>query len=174
MITTITVTIVLLAALPILLWIPLRLKVITAQSEYSLSWGVMVSGRYNHDQDIPNFELSILGIRRRWTFESVIRSMMQSAIQQTSERAEPNENGVRRATRSNKLFRRLQKLISAIQVRVLKMTIDTGDYALNGLLYPVALRNSSRKRIDINFEGINELEMELDMRPIALLKVWMR
>jgi hypothetical protein len=68
--------------------------------------------------------------------------------------------------RQNKSFslRKLMNVLYSFRFRVFRLHIDTGDYPLNGLLFPLFfwLSKWSGKDFQVNFNNRNELVMHLE------------
>lgn len=63
------------------------------------------------------------------------------------------------------------KLLKSFKVKRFFIDIDTGDYLLNAKLYPLfALLDFEMGNIKINFEGRNQLMLNIQNRPIYILK----
>jgi len=63
------------------------------------------------------------------------------------------------------------RILKSFKVKKLLLNIDTGNYILNAKLYPIfLLLNYQIGNFNINFQGRNRLVLEVENRPIDIIK----
>lgn len=67
------------------------------------------------------------------------------------------------------MIKRVMKIIGTFRVEEWKIAIDTGDYCLNGNLYPFNFLPNCFNHIAINFVGDNFLYLRIKSRPWKML-----
>lgn len=68
-------------------------------------------------------------------------------------------------------FREYYRLASTFKLKKLRVDLDTGDFTLNAKLYPVfALLNYRYGGMHINYNGRNQLALQIENRPIYIIK----
>ena len=153
----------------------LKLLVDTRSHYYSMSWGVLVSGMIEPVQEDLLLVLRILGLRFRW---SVMRMIARAASDSDQARVPGIKVQPRAKTkRKQKKFSRKHldmglRVIKSFKVRRFHMDIDTDDYTTNALLYPAL--TLAPADINVNFNGVNELDLEVENRAFNILKALIR
>lgn len=73
--------------------------------------------------------------------------------------------------RNSPSFSKILAMLRSFQVPVCKVNVDTGNMALNGILFPLfwGLGYKTKKDITINFQGTVEIEMVLKNRVSRIL-----
>jgi len=70
-----------------------------------------------------------------------------------------------------KEFQKGIKILKSFKVKQLRLNIDTGDCILNAKLYPFfSFLNYHIGCFNVNFKGRNHLKIELENRPIYIIK----
>ena len=68
-------------------------------------------------------------------------------------------------------FKKMLRLTRTFKVKTFMLNIDSGDAITNAKLYPIfSLLNYRGGNFNINFEGRNQLILQLQNRPIDLIK----
>lgn len=76
-----------------------------------------------------------------------------------------------RSRRSRFGFRKIIRLFRSFRIRQFSLNVDTGDPILNAKLYPVfGFLNHRYGGFEINFQNRNRLVLEIQNRPIYILK----
>ncbi|MBI1306335.1 MAG: hypothetical protein GC181_06945 [Bacteroidetes bacterium] len=64
----------------------------------------------------------------------------------------------------------MKQVFRSIKIEKLWLNLDTGDFILNSFLAPVFyFIDRNRKRIQINYQGENQLQLIITMRPAKVL-----
>ena len=154
---------------------PLKLVIDTRSQYYSMSWGVLVSGMIEPVREDLLLVLRVLGLRFKW---SVMR-MIVSASSDSTEAGAPDKK-TRAHTRHKHKRKKLRRkhfdmglrVIRSFKVRRFHLDIDTDNYTTNALLYPAL--TIAKADINVNFNGVNELDLEIENRAFNILKALIR
>ena len=65
------------------------------------------------------------------------------------------------------------RILKSFRVRRFRVEIDTDDYVLNAYLFPV-FHLLSRGRLQINFNGRNDIQIEITNRIGRIAWAWLR
>ena len=169
----------LLIIVAILLFTPVRLVVDTPTGHAGFRWGGMVSGRVQLIESGTDVQIHVRVFwwERDWSMIKLIASpSATSKVEQVNEETAPDKKEKKHKSGLT-LRRRVQvakALIRSMRVRKFRLNIDTGDNATNGILYPigVALQRFGCN-CSINFNGKNEMVLDVSNRPANLIKVWL-
>jgi hypothetical protein len=73
-------------------------------------------------------------------------------------------------------FRKMMNVLGSFQFKVFRLHIHTGDYPLNGLLFPFffCLSKWSGKDFQVNFDNRNELVMHVENSVIRIIRAYLR
>lgn len=89
----------------------------------------------------------------------------------TSKRSKKVPKRTYKRTRKSIGFKRILGVLKSFQVKEIFVNIDTGDFVLNAQLYPLCMfLNYHIGQFSINFEGKNQIKLQLRNRPIYLIK----
>lgn len=70
----------------------------------------------------------------------------------------------------NNPMQKLRKAIKSFKVHYCSILIDTDDYYINSLFYPVAfLISQSPIKLQMNYQGINSIQLSISNRPIKII-----
>jgi hypothetical protein len=145
-----------------ILFAPIVLEINSAKHLYLFRIVPMVSIRWVTDP-FPGYpELNVFGFRKKLNLSPALK---KNKVLQTKN------------THSSGQKIKYYKIISvfkSFRVKKWLINIDTADVALNGLLFPAAytLRSSTGKYFNVNFRGINEVEIIIRNNVFSMLKAY--
>ncbi len=149
------------------LWTPIRITLNTKNNTYRLSWGVLIAGQIVGAYRDLILVLEIAGRRISW---SAIELLAKTLSQRDSVN-NPEEDKAARRQKSRRVsfdLAKTRRVFQSFKVKDFHLELDTGDYPLNAMLFPLATR--FRKHLDINFQDRNSLKCTLENRPISIIK----
>lgn len=153
-------------ALGLLFWLPIRLEIDTVQNIYRANWYGLMSIWVAPDEEGWQWFFQVF----RWKKSLKRKSRLSQKSQKIAPKSKRNSKPVQRLNlhQALTLFRNVR---NAIIVRRLRLNWDTGDFVLNAWLYPVFRRISRGPRqFFINFHGKQELSLLLQTR-LGLLSI---
>lgn len=142
---------------PIILWVD------TEKGRFEIHWKGLIKSRlvlYNNSLVLWNKflfwkkDVDLLKLDRKKTFKRQKDKSQQS---------------------QNKLkgFRKMISVLKSFDVISYRINLDTGDYAVNGLFYPLIYFLGERRKkgfFRINFNGVNSIQLRLENRMYKI--VW--
>ena len=171
------ILLVLLAILAIILFTPFRVVIHTPSGMAALIWGNAIKARV---QVIESRTDLILGLnifwwRREWSaFRIIAAPRQKETTPQKVESTKRKAKKRRRRPSIRRTGRAILSLVRSFRVRAFRLSIDTGDYATNGILYPFAvLAKKAGFNCSVNFDGTNELILDMSNRPVNILRAWL-
>lgn len=151
------------------LWTPLRVTLDTTTDTYGISWGSLASVRVIPVYQDLEVVLSVAGRRFKWSMIELISKATSDRAKTYSEARQTSTSRKKSPVRISSLTRkRFYRILKSCRVEHFQLQIDTGDYPLNAMLYPIARKYGSG--IDINFSDKNHLELAIKNRPISIIK----
>ena len=166
---------VLISLLLLLLFAPVRLRVNSQERLAELSALLVVKGAVVMEDHTIWLRLRVFGFTRKWDLLKLAAEKREPS--KAKKKKSPRVGGESKKERGN--FPPLRKIIGVVKsfrVHELVLRIDTGDYALNGFLFPLFywLSRWSGKTIEINFLDRNELILDVSNTPARALYAFIR
>lgn len=160
--------IVVLSLLSVIAFTRIQLTVDSVQHMARLSWGRVVAAELTEVESLPVFRLRIFG----WTRQ---RDVLRMLCQPGAKKKDKHEAGSKRHGKNRISMRRIVKLIRSFRVKRFRLVVDTDDYILNAWLWPVIeFLRSQGMDITVNFNGVNEMQLEVYNRPVRMLIAWFK
>jgi len=132
-----------------LLYVPVILNIDTVSNEYYLQIrGLAKASWEKHEVEIARIKLRVFYFN---FYFYPLRSLRFKKIKRVN--------------------RQYCRLASTFKLKKLRVDLDTGDFTLNAKLYPVfALLNYRFGGMHINYNGRNQLALQIENRPIYIIK----
>lgn len=112
------------------------------------------------------------------SFRLNITEKIKSAGAKKKKRKTQDDKHVAPKTKQSKAFqlRKMLNVLRSFRFKVFRLHIDTGDYPLNGLLFPLFfwLSRWSKKDFQVNFDDRNELVMHVENSLARILLAYIR
>lgn len=145
-----------------LLWVPVVLYLNTITDQYYLKVKGLV--RVGVEQDPDQWVRIVI----RLLF---LRFTIYPLRRKDSGRARDSGEAPRGKKRKKMNFKKAIRLLKSFKVRRFWLDIDTGNCMTNARLFPAfALLNHRGGNFHVNFQGRNQLVLELQNRPIYIIK----
>jgi len=90
------------------------------------------------------------------------------------EKRRSENEGKRKKPKSHFPFYKMVKCLRTFRIKEWKLSVDTGDYALNARLYPLNFVPEFQHHLDINFMDRNEGSIKLVNAPWKILYAFIR
>ena len=151
-----------------LLLIPIVLCINTAQNEYYVQLqGIAKASIEEHEDEVLRIRLRVLLMNFYFYPLRKIGTLSWKKEDKKKLKTKKSKSTSKRGFN----IRKIVPLLKSFTVKRLWMDIDTGDNVLNAKLYPyLGFMNYYVGSFNINFEGKNELELQLQNRPINIIK----
>jgi hypothetical protein len=140
----------------LILFDPFELCIDTVRNDYHLRWRALGSARLKGPVDDPVLRVWVLGWRREF------RMLDWAAGEKKPQAEKPRRKKTKAGSGRPRwlTWRFALRMLRTFRVRRLRVQLDTGDYALNGLLYPVFVQLSRwAGHWRIAFGGPSELDL---------------
>jgi hypothetical protein len=139
---------------------PLWLIVDSRTDVYWLGWNTWMCAKLSRKAESWGIQIQLPFWTKRFELEKIMFSR-RKRLKKSGKSSNPKFN-----------WRKAQKIWKAVQIKDLRLILDTRDVVLNAYLYPVfeLMRMGTRKIIRINFTGQNEVCLKANVRMINLLK----
>lgn len=147
-----------------MLWSPVILKIDTDTNDYYLQWRGLAKARIEGDKkEIVRIKLNVLFLKFKF-YPLRFRKKKEKKKKEHSK-------VVRKKNINPKNGRIALRLLRSFEIKKFLIHLDTGDYVLNAKLYPVFFfLNRYQGDFAINFENRNRFVLEVQNRPIHMLK----
>jgi len=144
-----------------ILLIPMVLYINTITNQYYLQAGILAKASLEGDQEeLVRIRLRVLFLN--FSFYPLKKSTTKKKKESTS---------VQTKKRKSIGFNKAIRIIKSFKVKKFWLNIDTGNCISNAKLYPAfAFLNYRVGGFHINFEGKNQLVLQLQNRPIYFIK----
>jgi len=154
------------ALLVYLLFVPIVLYLDTFSNQYYVQLKGLVKASFEADEeDIIRIKLRLLFIN--FNFYPLKKFKQRKQKQDLKKRKNRHKKKSRRLFKKKKMIR----LLKSFEVRHFFVNIDTDDFVTNTQLYPAfSLANHWGGQVYINFQGQNQLRVDLRNRPIYIIK----
>lgn len=152
-----------LSLLGLLLWMPLRLVIDTADDIYKVEWSPLFSAKLMDNDDGLGIQMQILFFKKVLSFEKLF---------QKSDKPKPAKRPLKPPSVWNKHFKpNFKKILLSFDIKRCQVNWDTDDYLLNAYLYPIAffLRKKG-KSLTINFQGKRDIDLIIENRLGRIIK----
>ena len=162
--------ILILALLLLLTWLliaPLELIVNSDENRYLLRYkGFAEASIRSDDQELFICRLKALGWRRDYY---PLRMLSKSKEPDSAEDEQAKKKG--KSSRWKPSWQQIKALFREIEIKELRIDLDTGNWATNAQLYPVFWwMNRTVGEWQVNFEHRNAISVYLRTRPYRLIK----
>jgi hypothetical protein len=139
---------------------PVWLIIDSREGNYWLGWNKWMRAKLSKKAESWGIQIQMPFWTRRYELEKMM----------FSGRKRLKKSGDKAKTRFN--WRKALNIWKVIQIKDLRLILDTRDVVLNAYLFPVfeLMRIGTRKIIRINFTGQNEVCLKANVRMINLLK----
>jgi hypothetical protein len=144
-----------LLALLYLLFAPFILEIDSPKDLYQVRFGAVATGELFFTESLPAIRMKVFGLQK-------ILSPFEPKKKMVKEEKPAKEKKPRKIS-VQKMMRKGLNLFRSFKVTYFYLDLDTDDYVMNGLLYPIAARLSKPGRIVcINFEShvVTKLRIE--------------
>lgn len=160
----------------LLLFAPVKFRIDSTRGIAEVKALLVVKGGLLIEQNTLWLRLVIFGFTRKWNLlEMIARSENNTAEEVAKDQEKPAQH---RPGKPKKMppFRKIKAMIKSFRVEEFVLRLDTGDNALNGILFPVFywLGQWFGKTIEINFVDRNELILEVSNTPARILYAYIR
>ncbi len=154
----------------LLLFVPVRVIARSGDHHYAWQWGKLVSGILVPNRKEPQKSFLKLKILF-WSKEIYPFRKRKAHKKSKKKKRKPRRSFIK----PERLKSRLVPVLNSFKVEHFRVNLDTDDYVLNGILYPVfhALTND-RRRLEINFNGIVDLDIQIQNKGWKLLYAFLR
>lgn len=158
------VLILLLLGILYLLTAPFYLEINTTRNLYRVRFHHWASVRVYATQESVFMEVRLFG----WTRSADLLARKSTARQR------PAKSSAKK--KSVLSFRKILAVVRSFKIKRCYATIDTGDEALNGILYPLAYRVKRllNQPVAINFTGRNEMVLQLENNFMRIILAYAR
>lgn len=151
-----------------LLFTPMHVILRTKHDDYRLHWGRFFSGKFI--PETRDFRKSKIRLKFfYWTRE------VQPFIRGRKKAMKPKRRKKKKSMLPFKLRRPVttaKSLLRSFHVVSFRVNLDTDDYVLNAILFPVfSLLNTEKHHLDINFEGVVDIEINIKNKGWRLISV---
>ncbi|NNL07654.1 MAG: hypothetical protein HKP38_00365 [Croceitalea sp.] len=165
MLTWVFIIILLLALVAWMLWTPLVLNIDTVQQRYYLKLtGVVKASLEPHAQKVARLRIDVL-------FFHFYVDFLQNLGKPSTKKLEDAKKPSKRRFKLN--LNQMLALWRSFTLKRFYLNMDTGDVVLNAQLYPIFFFLDRRYGgFHINFEDRNQMVLQLENRPIRLLKIF--
>ncbi len=135
---------------------------------YAVSgWGIFHGG-LQFKGDTLIFHLHLPFYRRSLTVEELLAKSMTR-----KKKPAGRDRAVKKKGNSHMSWSRVKKMMTSFQVKQLYINIDTDDFSLNGLLYPIAhWVRSYGQEVVVNFSGKNQVKMIIENRLFRIARAY--
>ncbi|MEO1414256.1 MAG: hypothetical protein AAFW00_03215 [Bacteroidota bacterium] len=176
---TLSILLILFVLLALILWMPLCLQISSKRQYVALSIPPLAGGHLSWEGGEFSLGYRLLFWRRAWNMPVLLTKISKKEAESTS--LEEKESSSKRKRKAGKkrwgkfLLRKLRKnawdILRSFKIRYWNVNLDTDDFILNAYLYPVSVAWCiwGRHPIRINFDGKQEIELDLVQRPIRVL-----
>lgn len=157
----------LLALLGWLLITPVELIIHSTTNEYKLKWGWLLSARL-----IPLADDLLIRVGLPF-FHKDFFPLHPKTKRPSAAKRKKNRQPARKRTSgsSRKTFKLVRAVLKSFHVRQFSLDLDTDHYLVNAYLYPLFyFLDMGKGDWQINYDGRLELDLEMDNRPIRLIK----
>ena len=144
-----------------LLWMPMVLYINTINHQYYVQLkGLARASVEGHSEKLLRIRLNVLFLK------FYFYPLQYKSKKKKQEKKERQQKRKRRFG-----FNKVVRMLRSFQVKRCYLNMDTGNCLTNAKMYPAfALMNYHLGGFHINFEGRNQLVLEVQNRPIRLLK----
>lgn len=145
-----------------LLFMPVELFIDTAENEYY----VQVKGLMKIS--VENDAKELLLLRLKLPFYNFKIYPLKASSKPKKLKGTKKKKG-----KNNFKFKKALQILKSFKIKLFRLDLDTGDFVRNAQLwsaYPIL--NQFPGRININFEGKNELLLSLQNRPIHIIRTF--
>ena len=148
-----------------LLFTPLVLTIDSSQHLYQIRLGRLIKFHLETDSDTVLGRCTIGFWQKKW---DLLQFLLRPKTEEKPETPKKKEK-TKRKTQSFS-FKRLLRLLRSFQIKTCRINVDTGDYCVNGMLYPITIwTHRSGNYLRINFEGKQEIHLVITNRIYRLL-----
>lgn len=150
-----------------LLFTPVRLIVHSTTNEYQLRWGWLLNARL-----ILLADDLLIRIGLPFYKKDYYPLHPSPSEQSTQETKRPRKQSRKSSLRKGGLpFKMIRSVLRSFRIRQFKLDLDTDNYLTNAYLFPLFYFLSRGKGdYQINYDGRFELHLEMDNRPIRLIR----
>jgi hypothetical protein len=154
-----------LALLGWLLITPLELIIHSSANEYKLHWGWLFTARL-----IPLQNDLMLRIRLPF-FHKDFFPLHPKPSRKSTQKTKSRKKRQRTSKNPRKAFKLIRAVLRSFRIRQFRLDIDTDNYVTNAYLYPLFyFLNRSKGSWQVNYNNRFELDLEMDNRPIRLIR----
>ena len=163
----------------LLLFVPIRVVARSNDHHYAWHWGKILSGKVIPNRENPQKSK----LQLKFLFWSTDLYPFKKKSRKGKEKKEKKKKKQRKKKgESKRSFLNLDRLkskflpvLNTFKVDAFRVNIDTDDYVLNGILYPVFMALSNDKRtLEINFNGVVDLEVNIQNKGWRVLYAFFR
>ncbi len=156
------------ALLVSLLFIPVVLCIDTTKNQYFIQLrGLATVSVKQHEKEVLQIRLKVL------LFNFYFYPLRKTLEQVQGKKKKVVKKEVKKHKKRSKRFdiRKMISILRTFKVKKVLINLDTGDDILNAKLYPLfGLLNHYVGTFHVNFEGRNQLVLQMQNRPIHIIK----
>ncbi|MEW7291060.1 hypothetical protein [Aquimarina sp. 2304DJ70-9] len=169
--------ILLLALIMYVLFAKIEVYINTNQNQYEVQLqGLATASVEEHEQELLRIKLRVFLLNFYfYPLRKTLRKTKDNSLRQAqaSKKEEVKKTEVKTSKKGSKRFsfRKIIAILRTFKVKRLLLDIDTGDDIQNAKLYPIfGFMNHYIGTFTINFEGKNQLIVQVHNRPIYIIK----
>jgi hypothetical protein len=150
-----------------LLLAPIRLNVDSSKNKYLIIWSGLGSLTL-----IPAKEEWFLNLKIGfWKKKFFLSGILEKMMKRKKKELKPNGKKKRKKYGFLNSLKKVQQVLKTFEIKICKIDFDTDDYYWNALLIPALqmVNKGSRYRVAINFEGKNNILLNIENRPIKII-----
>ena len=148
---------------------PFELECDTRIPKLQLRWKTIGSAEILYT-DEWRLEYRILFFKRTVSFP--LKGKDRKTIREKKE--QPGKKKSRKKISAARMLKKSGRVLSSFRVRYWNWALDTGDYTLNGRLYPANYLPFLQGHLQVNFNGVNYFSCRVQNRLGRILIAWFR
>lgn len=143
---------------------PFEISVDTRILQAAFRWRTIGNALLVFENDKWMLQIKIFFFRKQWELEKLL----------FKKREKKKKNKPKSRRSGTKKIKKMARLLKTFRISYLQAAIDTGDSAVNALLYPVYSSSYVRAHLKINFADENYLVIKIRNAPWKLIYAFMK
>lgn len=161
--------IVLFFLLGLLFWLPIELEVDTNNDVYRIQWRGIFGLRALPESTRWRFFFKVFFIEKEWRREAETVAAEKPAPRKATQKKSKSTMSLKQG------WQLVKNMLRSIEVRRCYIALDTDDFARNAVLFPVFfLLSNGRRRLIINFNGMQVIQLHLQTRLYRVVGAFLR
>lgn len=162
-----------------LLFVPIILRIDTDHHQYEIQLqGLARASIEEHKKELLRIKLRVLGfrfyfypLRKKVRTLNLSKGKDHTLSTERSRGAKDDKKKKHKKDRRSLGIKKMIRLLRTFTIKKMVINLDTGDDVLNAKLYPIfGFLNYHIGTFNINFEGRNRLVLQMQNRPIYIIK----